>query len=781
MSKTLVDKKDVAEPEASTPESVFLVSDADCAWDLFDQARCAHDPYNANTEEILGLIDGADPVDPADIKGTGLEDMSNVNWRKAEEIVDLREKLYHNRTYLEESFASFRIQLDKKDDTPEQKVLQWQEHIARCFKEMLKETPQFNKTKRQNIQNYVRTGHGHRIWADPVSYIDEVVPFANLIVPEDAPADPRKWPFFCVRGTESLHSLFERIQDDESIEVAEAEGWNIAHVRKTVFMSNKANRDKLVKEKRVYREQDYFTYLEEVGKNLLSESFVNCDEIPTVYMFVKEFDGTWTKLVFEDSDKVDDFLYERPEYASDIKHILSSYYMEIPSDDLHYSVKGVIHKMFNEIVTNNTILNSMVDILKWLTSIIMEGGDTQNPDVHKFRSHGNIIMTPTGTTINAQLMNQMRPQGARDLYELLNRNLEQKNRVNPAFLVSGGGSVQPASAEEIGVIGDAISDFHAADIHHYDAQDDLYYTEVYRRVMNPDYTEAHEGWEAVKRFRQKLEDAGIPKKYLDPARLVIFTTPSIGFGSTAFKRQAVKALMEVVEMFDEPARRVIQRMFTSSFVGIEVARTLMPEDEDRSRSTISQREAFKEEPFFDVGQNLPVHDFDNHIEHWDVHFQGITAIRDRLEGGRLSRQEIPTLLAGVTGRRVHMAAHLEKVAGDKSRAGAVKERQVAMNGIVSMEAQIRQLAERLAEEDARSAEDSARREELELNKDQQIKLLKQQNENLLDRLDTASLIEERRKKTDAKIELDRRKQNFRELEESRANNERARRESLRRR
>lgn len=736
------------------PYSEVRVSDANSARQMFDHARSDHEIARVGIDDIIYLIEGALPDDPDWLDDQGMSDSSNVNWRKAENVVEVRETIYHNRAHLEETLATFHSTIEGID---EERRMEIGAIISTRFTELLNRSQKFILQRQAHRRRYVRTGHGHMYWPSKTSYIPESIPFSLLVTPSDATVWLDKWDVFFILGTETISSLYSRVRTPEGVEASSEAGWNPDQIRKTIYARD-PNSPRDTKGKRIeYTDSAYQDFLDTITNNSLAYSHLSKEVIPVVHMFTKEFDGSWSRRVFMDDPEVDGYLLEQEGAYNSVNELLCGYWMTVQDDELHYSVQGVIHKMFNEIVTNNNIMNSLVDLLEWMTSIVMDGGSSQDPDAHEFTRRGNIVMTPTGTTINADLMKAFDASGVLGVFSLLDSNTERKQMMDASSL-AGKGSVQPAAAHEIKVQQSNISDFHASELMTYDIYDKEFYKEVYRRVMSPDYDKHVEGWEDVKLLRRMLKEDGLEAKHYDPKNLLIAPTPSIGLGSAEYRKSALQLLMSNIGMFDASGQERVKKLWTMGVVGSDGAKALLPSSENL-RATESERMAFFENLFLQQGQSVPAVGSDDHIAHFRIHTTPVFQILQTMQQQGQPPQ-VETLLPYMGAVISHAVQHLQFSANDKVNAQQVKGMSDALEELDSAFKELQAFAQ---QQQAQAEQQAAQQQQMqqEMTPEMQLAMREQDQKMSLRERDVNDQIAQRNKKTEAKLNADRRKMDAR--------------------
>jgi hypothetical protein len=734
------------------PKSLLRVKDANAAHDLFVHAVEQNKLLFRNLETVENFVEGANPDSPEHLKEQGGGEQSNINFGGAESLCGDLENLLWNRTYGEPTLATI---IPTSIDDAVSRLTAGQAASER-FTYLLGSLPFFRLNSREHIENYIRTGRGFRFFPDAVSLRDEILHFSDLLLPANCPVDPTKWETFFIRRFETVSRLFSLVRDPETEEASRSEGYDTSEIRRILFTAQaKFSREEEIKAKQKlvadFSEQHplFLSYWEGIENNSLVAEFQNTELLPVVYHFVKEFDGKWSVYAFcnlpdfpEGGRKF--YRQELSKYESIYQILIPSFYAPRRAAN---ATKSLVLRAYNELSVNNDILNSLVDFLPWLTSLIAEKDTTEGePKAAVVRNKGNVI-TLENARVNASAMQAIRGGEALGIYKVLQSVTEGKRKYSPSNLGSNLGSVQPISKEEIETLNANVSDAQVSLIQIRDAQEVHYYRELFRRVMAYP-TSGEEFSEQVSLFWKSLASDGVRKSDLTNACIEV--TPSIGYGNTQARAAAIREVLTSADQLgiDPYGRQRLSRLFISARLGADAARDVLPPN-GRPRPTVSEREAHKENLFLSMGQPVPVLAEDDHQAHFLVAYQGIVSpILAVVEQGQTPNLE--TAYRALAATIPHLQGHQQFITKSGSREAAAQ----ALGTTERLFADIRRAVEAQQAQQAQQAEQQAQQQLSETQMKAELERYKIELAAANKRLDVVNQNETRMMKTLAKIEAD---------------------------
>ena len=724
MPKLQNQRKKPQATEATKPQSHFRVNDASEALRLYHDAFDAHRKWNRRVKNILALIGGALPDDPVELRRQGMADYPNVNWGEAEQIADQRERMFFNRIVQEETIATFTSTAPNQN---KDKRLIYGKMIAQRFTELLKRTPSFWITLRQHLKHYVRTGHGHRQFKNDYTYVADPLDFRNLILTEDSLADVHDFgPVFFVVMDRSFHELYDMVRDDEAKDRASDRGWVPSEVIKLLIRRSNKSKSKTWTESEL-SENKQAAFMHEYEGRALTTQFTDTEKVRLIQQYTREFDGTWSLQVFEEvasepannrtSKKATKFSYLRREldHTDDIAKVIFPAYMGLDTEMKHYAAFGAVTKSYNEIITKNDIRNSMVGGLKWSESIVVRNTGSEKPQISKFKGIGDIILLPDNVEIDDTAAKSRSNSRALEVFGVLNQNMEKKNQLSAPSLAAPLGSVQPASAEAVEQSANGAVDFNQAEMLNYDLWHGPFLAETYKRAINPDYDEDDEGYTEAKWFRDSLLEDGVPKEVLEMQHLFISPTPSIGFGSSGHRKQAIQQILQNRDDLglDAVGIESATRQFLISTLGsVDALNEFMPA-EGKERVTEAQQQAAIENHILRLGGSIPVTAGERDLEHFDTHLIVIVEVQQALQEQAMDPAQG---LTRVQVANAHNQAHLEQMRGGRTSIGReLKKRNNIHEGNVAYQQQLQGLV-------AQIQQDQSEQEQVRLQEEQQNKL-----------------------------------------------------------
>lgn len=728
------------------PKSSLRVGSAAGAYALFRAAAEATAPLFDTLATVEGFVGGGDPEEECE-EGKG--SASNVNFQIADGLCRDLESTFWNRAFNEPTLATIRPHVT--DDAVS--LLSIGDAASQRFTDLLKSLPFFHGNKRAALADFIRVGRAYRFFPDEVELRDEVLNFSDVLLPKNASTDPTTWVTFFIRRSETVSRLYSLVRDADAEKTSEENGYNIREIKRLLFDKCAVyERDEDAKAKPAlladFSEDHplFQTFWEQMEGNSLNQEFTDTEVIPTVLHYVKEFDGTWSVRSFATAAGEKGLQYYR-EYVGEIESV---YNVLIPFFYLQpkraAATQSFVHKAFNPLKVGNEILNSIVDFLPWLTSLIVDKGDSDGePKSVTIQSKGALI-TVDGGSINAAAMQAVRSEGALSVYKMLSAVVENQRKFAPSNMGSNLGSVQPVSSAEMQGLQGAVSDAQIASISVHDEQEVHYYREILRRVLT--YPADGQNIAEVRRFKEALAADGVELSDLRSALVTV--TPSIGYGNTVARLAALREVIEGAETLgvDPYGKERLSRLFISSRLGPDAARDILPPT-GRVRSTVSEREAYKENLFLSMGQVIPVLVEDDHTQHFVVHFREIVApVAQAIQADQ--RIDIPQAHRAIGATLAHLQAHGPRVRGKgaKEAAQALAQTEqlfaVLSRLLEQQQAQAQEQMQAQANAQARELDVKAQLEKYRIDLDTQVKAMDAENQNRI-----------REMKAQTKMEIDR--------------------------
>lgn len=713
------------------PKSSLRVKDAEAAYALFQEATRATSGLFSTLATVEDFVNGGNPEAECE-EGEGAK--SNVNFQIAEGLCQDLENLFWNRAFNEPTLASIRVHT--KDEAVS--LLTANDAASQRFTDLLRSLPFFHGNKRAVLADFVRVGRAYRFFPDETELRDEVLKFSDVLLPDTASTDPSTWTTFFVRRSESVSRLFALVRDAEAEKASEENGYNVKEIKRLLFdkcavydrtEDQKAKTDLLADfsvDHPVFK-----SFWEATEGNSLSREFTNTELLPVVLHYVKEFSGKWSARAFSTTCRHGKLSYYREaegKFDSVFQILVPLFYLPRRTAA---ETRSFVHKAYNPLTVENEILNSLVDFLPWLTSLIVDKGDSDGqPKSVTVKSSGALITVENGT-INPNAMSAVRSEGALGVFKALANVIEGHRKFSPSNMGSNLGSVQPISSAELQNLQAAVSDAQIASINVHDEQEAHYYRELLRRALS--YPTDGEFATEVRRFKEAIASDGVRPADLEDAMVCV--TPSIGYGNTAARLAALRETLEGADTLgiDPYGRERLSRLFISSRLGPDAARDVLPPT-GRVRATISEREAYKENLFLSMGQVIPVLAEDVHEQHFAVHFREIISpVFEAIRSGR--RIDVAMAHRAVGATLAHLQAHAPGVRGKAANEVKAALTQVEQlyaqlaRALEQEQAQAQEMAQRQAQEKAQELDLKSQLEKYKVDLDHQVKLLDAQNQN----------------------------------------------------
>lgn len=494
---------------------------------LFDDAK-----RSLKRARVNGLVDGNPPYKNDVLKKAGRAEACNVNWGTA-------------RAYLEASSGSF---YDLSSEAPstitfktaygnDEQREQWSNDASECANEIFRKNAVWDYHMQLSQWQMVLHGKGPFLFEDGYRVFPRAVRAGEFMVPEFTESETSEWEVCVVQVMYRPVKLFDFIRNEKAATTA---GWNVKYTQDVIRNALDIRQQNGI----LY---DWEWYQQELKNNSLTY-YDDSKVCRLAFVFWKEFDGTITEAIVERdtaSGLVTKYLYfSRGKYAQ-FSHCVHPMYFDRGNGGYDHSVTGLGVKMYSAMEFENRTLCNMAD--KMFSPKTLFKPTTAEASQRFSLAHlGDYASVPYGWDIVQNPIQGMMGElvaGHELLNEVMQQNLSMyRQPIQPQT------SGNPPTKFQKQMEAAFMSALNKTQYSRYYQQLDALYTEMWRRLANPNSTDK---W--AMEFQEKCKGKGVPVEALNrPA--YVGATRVVGQGSAFMRKQAIDSIFPIAGAISEEGR-----------------------------------------------------------------------------------------------------------------------------------------------------------------------------------------------------------------------------------
>lgn len=643
------------------PES--RIGSAFSAYSILDRLIKADNQRSNLRGKVQGLIDGNQPYLAEDLKRYGQGHRSNFNTREAEAIRDSRKASYYELMMGVANYADIFVE----SGTPEEQ--KYGPIISAGFHDLLNSWNGFLLNMLLHQDQMITWGIGHCFFPDPIDFRFEAVRIGSFLVPERTKASIDKIPLAVVRSSMEVYELFSYVKDEETEKFAQESGWNTAMIKKILA------RQATSTSKDTHQTGEWESLQAELKSNQFSMSYSKDDNsIKVSRIFCVEYDGSVSMFIIsemlEDNEvkqgesDTDRFLYRKISKFKSLDQTVQLFFAGI-GEGTYHSIKGLGAKVYALCVTNNRLINTLVDSAMLASTVLVQGGaNAATAEQSGVIRIGPLSRLPDGyTVVDAKFRPDLdAASGVSGIISgILNRNI---GRNRPDIMDTDKVSEQTVMNAKMRAYDEAR--LETADVHLYYMYLDGLYKEVLRRVLSEEYTKFDGGYDLVMKFRKYCKDQGVPSKFMNPDMLKIKANRAIGYGSPVMRSIITAEILGISGQLKERGKENALNDYILTRVGPEKLSRYVDEVDTNLIQSTAHVIAGLESNDHAEGVQTDVGVDDPHVIHLIVHF-GKVMPRIQEFGQTKDMNIAISLQTYLAAELPHMAQHIDNLKGDTAR------------------------------------------------------------------------------------------------------------------
>jgi hypothetical protein len=686
------------------------IKDAKCAREIYHKLLKADEESARNRSQIDEMFAGAPPYDDSELRATGQSARANVNFGEADALLESALSGYVDLLSSVETLVNFKT----KFGDPQERI-EYEQIISEEFTRLLRGWNAYTPNWLRLATHFVAHGVGISYFESDLDWRWRVGGWSDFLIPRKTLASESEIEVACCARSMQAQQLFRYIEDEEK---AGELGWNVAVAKKAIqdAVSNSSTAGG--------QSTDWEGVVREMKNNDLYMGVATASEIKVVHLWNVEFDGrvTHTIILRDDNTGGDQFLYRKIGKFSRMEQAFTIFTYGVGVNGQYHSIRGLGSKIFTEIQTSNRLRCQMVDGALLSSSVILQPTNEealQNLQLSYFGPYS--ILTP-----GVEIQDRPIPNVSTSVMPVLQDMAQLINSRTGSYQVSASDvssrektkyEIQAQQSNNARLNSSALSLF-------YDPLERLF-REVVRRVCRRDYYPSEPGGDAVREFKLRCFERGVPLAAIyevDIARVT--AVRAIGAGSEQMRQLTFDEFSQIAPSFDEFGRQNLLRDRVAARIGYANADRYVQKPSAESRPLMDEKFANLENNTLSNGTPLPVYPNDNHTVHSRTH---INALSQGVAGVQEGSADMVQILPGLVSLLEHATQHVEAMSTDPT----VKEEAASNRKVLSQLSEVVTNGAKHVEKLRREGEGEPQGQQLGGSEDQDLKLQQRIAENQL--------------------------------------------------
>lgn len=638
------------------------IKDAKSAREIYHRLLKADEESARNRAAIDEMFAGAPPYDDAELRATGQAARANVNFGEADALLESALAGYVDLLSSVESLVNFKTRFGD----PQERI-EYEQVISEELTRMLRGWNAYTPNWLRLATHFVGHGVGIAYFESDLDWRWRVGGWSDFLIPRKTLASESEIEVACCARVMQAQQLYRFIEDEGK---ASELGWNVGGVKKAIqdAVSNSATSGAYA--------TDWEGIVREMKNNDLYVGVATSSEVKVVHLWNVEFDGRVTHSIIlrDEPTNKEEFLYRKVGKFSRMEQAFTIFTYGVGVNGQYHSIRGLGAKVFTEIQTSNRLRCQMVDGALLSSSVILQPANEdalQNLQISYFGPYS--ILSP-GVEIQERAIPNMSTSVLpvlQDMSRLINSRTSgyQASAAEVETRQKTKYEIQAQQSDRARLSTSALSLF-------YDPLERLF-REVVRRVCRRDYYPAEPGGDAVREFRRRCFERGVPPEAIfqvDIARVT--AVRAIGAGSEQMRQLTFDEFAQIAPAFDEFGRQNLLRDRVAARIGYANADRYVQKPSAESRPLMDEKFANLENNTLREGTPLPTYPNDNHTVHARSH---IAALSEGVAGIQEGSAEMAAVIPGLVALLEHATAHVEAQSVDPT----VREEAAANRKILS--------------------------------------------------------------------------------------------------
>lgn len=586
----------VAEKDFQEAKSTRRVKDAESARSIYDRFVTDNDLRSKTIAHTRNQLEGGRPRDPAILEQNGEAWSCNVNFGDAQAARDRTLLPYWKMVNDVPNRAVFTI------DSRAPQSEKWQMAFAEAFDEFHEDWASDYFIQFMNFaSNFVNYGPGMGQFPDSDTARWQAVNVQRVYFPKNAKMSPDTWQVVALVRDMEVTEMYGHIRDRSNQRRSEYAGWKTNALKAAIVGA--------VKGEPMPDYRDYTIISDQLVNNDIAAS-TPFSPVPTVWLYVKGFDGKIACMVFTVTDGVDDFLFEDEDAAESFRHILPAVWYNTGTDAMVHSIKGFGIKNYFFSQLKNRLKSRLMDSATFSLGINFQYEDNNTPDeTPPVENYGAFNVFPSGLK---QMAVYPQIQAASGVVGMLDQNESENNALYKEQNQQIANSDTATQAKILAAMQGEISVASASIF--LSQMGENFYTEQVRRLRRKGNRDA----DAVE-FVRRLKERGVPDEVIHNTKIRVKTGANAGTANPATRAQNFTEGLVLARYPGMNTRWFLSNIIANKYGSNAVDKAMLPEGAESE--PVQRRQAQMENTDFGSGVMLQVAPEDAHYEHLQEHLK----------------------------------------------------------------------------------------------------------------------------------------------------------------
>ena len=654
---------------------------ATAARNLFTKMRDDDLVNSANRAECHALRDGEPPYEKTQLTEANQSDMTNLNWRGAEQQVERAMNPYYKLVQSPEKLLRVSTTFGPADERTG-----WEDIMSEEITATIRNSAMFAFQTLMLIKTRTEDGLGIGYFSDDLDWRHRGAGLDQFHFDRQTFACEEEQTVVCAAEDYKVTRLYSMIDgDEEDDDDGEGEAvWNRKAVIAAIQKATENTSD--------YR--DWSRLQDEIKNNDITVEQV-CPPVRVINIWIEEFDGTWSHYMTTEEDTgTEEFLYKcRQKYRS-LTEILVLFPDGVGANGKIHGYRGLLYKIYPMDQQFNRSVCRLIDQGLLASSIMLQAGDESTLNTTGLEYFGNrAVIGPDWKAVAAPMPDLQRSvMPSIDMMERL-RN-DRASGYSPENVFDG--DQRKTKGEVFAHLDQAASLSDGQLDMHYGPHERLLQQTV-RRMTRRTYVPLDPGGREIADLKLRLVRRGVPlEAFYRIDHKATRVVRAIGAGSAAAKTLSLERIKEQKGDMDDVGRYNLNRALAVDAVGAANADEYFPANRIR-RTTLDTNVAQGENNDLLNGMPRDVMPSDLHMAHAREHMKPLVEIAQAVEEERLPIEQGAVQAEGLFN---HTAEHVDEVTGDPDTLEEAAGMRQALQQIGEMVSNGLKRAKALAEQEA---------------------------------------------------------------------------------
>lgn len=593
---------------------ILAIPNGQAARTVYYRLRESHSRRAYIYARIQGMIDGNPPYSKKEMKRSGLQTHSNVNWRDGEAIYESVVLAYWSLFNEVDYIARIDTTISDPSNNPNIGDI-----LSRNWDKMVRGWDKFSSLMSQHQGDLIKFGLSFIFWPDKDDWRFDIGDPWQTLLPERSRSHVDFLSVVAIEQTMTAQELWIIYKNKK------VDKWNKDVLARILFYVSSLYTDTDYNSGDAYME---FQHRIRNQDTLLDELYNK--DVSMVSLFIKEYDGKISRgMIHEDLDGGTGFEYvffaER-EYDS-MEEVLQLFTFA-PGEKYLHGNKGIGHRIYNIVEGTTQLDNSVMDAARRSGTVLVRSrtGRNKNPKKVLFNFGG---LTDIGEAEFVQNLMGANIAPLVDVSRYFQFKVESNSNISGSLMRTPDG--KPRTLGEVQAQATREARVQKHKIAHYYHQLDTLFEHLLKRQLDNQKDSAVEEW------KQRCIEEGVPEEFFDmgdvgedglPEHLSIKATRASGSGSQVADQIEMQQVMQILPTLGERGRENALEDYVAAYRGHSYVSRYFPIEDQMQQPVGADTIASIENNQLEKGEMVVVSPDNNHAVHAPAHLKRLQQIAE---------------------------------------------------------------------------------------------------------------------------------------------------------